>query len=82
MRDTSTLAALDALVEIGAIAADDAARLAEAYELCERARNARYLLTGSPGDALPVDGDEAEKLARLLGYLDRPQQRSATTTAA
>ena len=30
---------------------------------------------GSPGDALPVDGDEAEKLARLLGYLERPQQR-------
>ena len=42
--------------------------------LCERARNYRYLLTGSPSDALPVDGDEAEKLARMLGYTHRPQQ--------
>jgi len=42
--------------------------------LCERARNARYLLRGTPGDALPVDGDEAEKLGRLLGYDHRPQQ--------
>jgi glutamate-ammonia-ligase adenylyltransferase len=75
VRATSTLAALDALVAITAIDTEDATRLAAAYELCERARNARYLLTGSPGDALPVGGDEAEKLARLLGYLDRPQQR-------
>ena len=29
---------------------------------------------GSPSDALPVDGDEAEKLARMLGYTHRPQQ--------
>ena len=26
------------------------------------------------GDALPVDGDEAEKLGRMLGYTHRPQQ--------
>jgi glutamate-ammonia-ligase adenylyltransferase len=73
LRAASTLAALDALVGSGRLGADDADRLRDAYELCERARNARYLLTGTPGDALPVSGDEAEKLARLLGYTEQPQ---------
>ncbi len=66
--------ALAALVAIGAVSEEDAARLSEAYELCERARNYRYLLTGSSGDALPIDGDEAEKIARMLGFEHRPQQ--------
>jgi glutamate-ammonia-ligase adenylyltransferase len=74
VRSASTLAALDALVRIGALDAEDAGVLRSAYELCERARNARYLLTGTPGDALPVDTDEATKVARMLGYVDRPHQ--------
>jgi glutamate-ammonia-ligase adenylyltransferase len=48
--------------------------LRAAYVLCERARNARYLLTGTPGDALPVDSAELTVLARILGYTHRPQQ--------
>lgn len=75
VRNTSTLSALHALVDIGALERQDADVLGAAYELCERARNARYLLTAAPGDALPVDGEEAEKLARLLGYVERPQQQ-------
>jgi glutamate-ammonia-ligase adenylyltransferase len=74
VRDPSTLRALDALVGIGAVSDEDAAPLRESFVLCERARNYRYLLTASPGDSLPVDGDEAEKLARMLGYTHRPQQ--------
>jgi glutamate-ammonia-ligase adenylyltransferase len=74
IRVPSTLRALDALVTIDAISADDALQLRASFELCERARNYRYLLTGSPSDSLPADGDEAEKLARLLGYTHRPQQ--------
>ena len=74
VREPSTLRALDALVAIGAVSEDDAAPLRESFVLCERARNYRYLLTASPGDSLPVDGDEAEKLARMLGYTHRPQQ--------
>ncbi len=74
VRDPSTLRALDALVEIGAVSEDAAAPLRESFVLCERARNYRYLLTASPGDSLPVDGDEAEKLALMLGYTHRPQQ--------
>jgi glutamate-ammonia-ligase adenylyltransferase len=74
VREPSTLRALGALVEIGAISPEDAQALRESFVLCERARNYRYLLTGSPSDALPADGDEAEKLGRLLGYTHRPQQ--------
>ena len=74
VREPSTLRALTALVAIGAITADDAEPLRESFVLCERARNYRYLLTASPGDALPVDGYEAERLARMLGYTHRPQQ--------
>ena len=46
VRTPSTLSALDALVACELLAADDAERLREAYVLCERARNYRYLLTG------------------------------------
>jgi len=74
VRAASTLTALTALTASGAIATDDADALRESFTLCERARNYRYLLTGSPSDALPVDGEEAEKLARMLGYTRRPQQ--------
>jgi glutamate-ammonia-ligase adenylyltransferase len=74
VREPSTLRALDALVAIGAVSDDDAAPLRESFVLVERARNYRYLLTATPGDSLPVDGDEAEKLARMLGYTHRPQQ--------
>ena len=74
VRRPSTLRALDALVALEVISPEDAEALRESFVLCERARNYRYLLTGSPSDALPGDGDEAEKLARLLGYTHRPQQ--------
>ena len=49
--------------------------LRESYVLCERARNYRYLLTGSPSDALPGRrrrGREARAHARLRTH--RPQQ--------
>jgi glutamate-ammonia-ligase adenylyltransferase len=72
--EASTLSALDALTTAGVIDGDDAEHLRAAYVLCERARNARYLLTGSPGDSLPIDSDEGVILARMLGYTHRPQQ--------
>jgi glutamate-ammonia-ligase adenylyltransferase len=74
VRHPSTRRALTALERLGVIDPVDADHLAAAYELCERARNYRYLLTASPGDALPVDSDEAAKLGRMLGYTLRPQQ--------
>ncbi len=74
VREPSTLRALDALVKLEVIAPEDGDALRASFVLCERARNYRYLLTGSPSDALPTDGAEAEKLARMLGYTHRPQQ--------
>jgi len=73
VRETSTLRALERLVQREAVTADDAGRLREAYVLCERARNYRFLLTGTAGDALPVDSHEAHVLARMLGYVHHPQ---------
>ncbi|MDQ1519160.1 MAG: [glutamine synthetase] adenylyltransferase / [glutamine synthetase]-adenylyl-L-tyrosine, partial [Actinomycetota bacterium] len=74
VRTPSTMDALEALTKIGVVDPKDAEQLAAAYHLCERARNARYLLTGEPGDFLPVDSDEATKLGRMLGFTHRPQQ--------
>jgi glutamate-ammonia-ligase adenylyltransferase len=73
IRSTSTIDALHRLRDAGLLEAADADALEEAYRFCERARNARYLLTGKPGDALPTDGREATRLGRLLGYEHRPQ---------
>ncbi|HMF83914.1 MAG TPA: bifunctional [glutamine synthetase] adenylyltransferase/[glutamine synthetase]-adenylyl-L-tyrosine phosphorylase [Acidimicrobiia bacterium] len=75
IRVTSTIDALHALRTAALLDAGDAAALEEAYRFCERARNASYLLTGRPGDSLPTDGQEATRLARLLGYELESQAR-------
>lgn len=72
VRTPATMEALTRLRDAGLLAADDAAVLTDAYRFCERARNARYLVTGRPGDALPT-GAPATRLARLLGYVHRPE---------
>jgi [glutamine synthetase] adenylyltransferase / [glutamine synthetase]-adenylyl-L-tyrosine phosphorylase len=74
LRTPSTMDALAALEQLGYVDPKDAQVLAAAYRFSERARNYRYLLTGTPGDALPIDSDEATKLGRILGFTHRPQQ--------
>jgi len=73
VRDPATIPAIERVREAGLLADADADALEEAYRYCERARNALYLLTAKPGDALPTDVPTATRLARLLGYDDRPQ---------
>jgi [glutamine synthetase] adenylyltransferase / [glutamine synthetase]-adenylyl-L-tyrosine phosphorylase len=73
LRVTSTIAALDRLTAAGLLDEDDGDSLRDAYRLCERARNARYLLTNAAGDSLPVQSDQAEPLGRMLGFVHRPQ---------
>ena len=51
---------------------DDGVVLEEAYRFCERARNARYLVLGQPGDALPGGADDV-RIGRLLGFTHQPQ---------
>jgi glutamate-ammonia-ligase adenylyltransferase len=74
LRTPSTMGALHQLARLGLVDGADADHLAAAYRLCERARGSRFLLTGTPGDSLPRDSDEATKLGRLLGFTHRPQQ--------
>jgi glutamate-ammonia-ligase adenylyltransferase len=72
LRATPTVDGLHRLTEGGHLARRDADALEQAYRFCERARNLRYLLTCAPGDFLPTDGAEAERLARLMGYTHQP----------
>ncbi len=73
LQTPETIMALDALVAVGLLEPDDGAALRESFELCSAARNARFLVTGSERESLPMDIAEAEHVARLLGYVDRPQ---------
>ena len=58
--------ALDRLVDAGLLDDDDARRARGGVRFCERARNARYLVTGTATDALP-SGRRGRRIARLLG---------------
>ena len=72
LRAPATIDALERLRASELLAADDADVLEEAYRFCERARNARYLQSAQPSDALPSDRAELERLALLLGYVHQP----------
>ncbi|MEX0665022.1 MAG: bifunctional [glutamine synthetase] adenylyltransferase/[glutamine synthetase]-adenylyl-L-tyrosine phosphorylase [Acidimicrobiia bacterium] len=72
VREPATMEALLRLRDAGVLDAESATVLGDAYRFCERARNARYLVTGQPGDALPT-GPPAGRIARLLGYGHRPE---------
>jgi [glutamine synthetase] adenylyltransferase / [glutamine synthetase]-adenylyl-L-tyrosine phosphorylase len=67
VRSPGTMVALRRLEAIGAVSADDAAALREAYAFCERTRNRWYLVSGAAGDALPQDPLALDRLARSLG---------------
>lgn len=72
IRGTETVGTIERLVEAGLLGPDDGTALVDAYRLCERARNYRFLHTGRADDSLPSDPSEATHLARMLGYADRP----------
>lgn len=72
VRSPATLRALAALGEAGLLESGDVDVLRAAYEFCERARNASYLVVGRPTDALPT-GADAVRVGRLLGELHRPE---------
>ncbi len=64
---SSTIGALDLLVEGGHLPLAEAEVLEEAYRFCERTRNRSFLVVG-PGDALPMRPEQATPLARSLGF--------------
>lgn len=86
---TGTVATLDALRRVGALAEDDAATLEHAYRFLEHTRN-RWHLVGTlpggtpPGDSLPSQGPHLSHLARSLGTTPdtlRSDYRRATRRA-
>jgi glutamate-ammonia-ligase adenylyltransferase len=68
LRTTATLEALQAAVDSGLLAPDDATLLADAWSLATRARNAVMLVRGRPSDALPDDVRTLAGVARAVGY--------------
>lgn len=70
VRKANTLAALDAMVELGLVDPHDATTLADCYRFCDRARNASYLRSGVKRDLLPSDATQRRDLDRLLGLDD------------
>ena len=72
IRTPGTIDGLHRLAAAGLLDRDDAWVLEESYRFCERARNARYLVTTRPGDALPGGSDDVH-IGRLLGFVEGPQ---------
>jgi len=72
VRAPGTIEGLHRLVRAGILDPADGSILEESYRFCERARNARYLVLGQPGDSLPGGMDDV-RIGRLLGYTHRPQ---------
>jgi [glutamine synthetase] adenylyltransferase / [glutamine synthetase]-adenylyl-L-tyrosine phosphorylase len=72
VRVPGTIEGLHRLVDAGLLDPEDGAVLEESYRYCERARNARYLVTGAPGDALPGGVDDV-RIGRLLGFAESSQ---------
>ncbi|WP_408654932.1 bifunctional [glutamine synthetase] adenylyltransferase/[glutamine synthetase]-adenylyl-L-tyrosine phosphorylase [Jatrophihabitans sp.] len=68
LRTTGTLAAMQAAVEAGKLAADDAAALVAAWRLAGRIRNAIMLVRDKAEDQLPKPGRVLEAVGRVLGY--------------
>ena len=68
VRSPSTMGALDALEQDGAVDASDAEILRTAYRFCEAARNRWWLVGSAPPapDSLPVRPDDLLRLARSL----------------
>jgi glutamate-ammonia-ligase adenylyltransferase len=73
LRVPGTIVALHRLRDEAILDGDDAEVLESAYRFCERTRNALYLRTGRPADALPSDRQELDRLGLLLGYVHQPQ---------
>jgi glutamate-ammonia-ligase adenylyltransferase len=67
VHETGTVAALDALAELGALSVMDHAVLVESYRFCERTRNRLGLVHDGASDSLPTTGPHLTALARSLG---------------
>lgn len=70
LHTTSTLDALDALVDTELISDESAQTLREAWELCTRVRAALMVWSGRNNDVLPSGRRELEAISRWCGFED------------
>ncbi len=68
LRTPQTLPALEAAAMAELITRPDAEKLAEAWRLVSRMRNAVTLVRGKPSDQVPRDARDRLAVARVLGY--------------
>ncbi|OFI38316.1 bifunctional glutamine-synthetase adenylyltransferase/deadenyltransferase [Arthrobacter sp. SW1] len=68
LRTTSTMAALDAVEELGLIGKDDVDLLRGTWRLASRIRSANVICTGRASDLLPASRRDLEAVARWCGY--------------
>ncbi|WP_439663492.1 bifunctional [glutamine synthetase] adenylyltransferase/[glutamine synthetase]-adenylyl-L-tyrosine phosphorylase [Lentzea sp. HUAS TT2] len=68
LRTPSTMAAMEAAVGAGLLAAEDAAALTAAWNLATQARNALMLVRGKASDQLPTSGRDLVAVASVMGY--------------
>ncbi|MDO5493385.1 MAG: bifunctional [glutamine synthetase] adenylyltransferase/[glutamine synthetase]-adenylyl-L-tyrosine phosphorylase [Nesterenkonia sp.] len=68
LRTPSTLPALEAMVQMELVAAEDAETLADAWRLCTRVRSAVKIWTGKTSDVLPSSRRDLEAVARWCGF--------------
>ncbi len=71
VRESGTMAALDALRVADAMSEADHDVLAESYRFCEGTRSRLFLVNGAPADFLPPRLEELERLAVSLGTTAR-----------
>jgi glutamate-ammonia-ligase adenylyltransferase len=64
---SSTMEALQLLIQRGEVDGDDGKVLMEAYRFCEQTRNRLGLIRDIPGDSLPGAGHQLTSLARSFG---------------
>jgi [glutamine synthetase] adenylyltransferase / [glutamine synthetase]-adenylyl-L-tyrosine phosphorylase len=62
------MAAMQAAVSAGLLAAEDAASLTAAWNLATQARNAVTLVRGKASDQLPTSGRDLVAVASLMGH--------------
>ncbi|MDI2097991.1 bifunctional [glutamine synthetase] adenylyltransferase/[glutamine synthetase]-adenylyl-L-tyrosine phosphorylase [Ruicaihuangia caeni] len=68
LRTTSTLDALSAALDARLVQHADADVLRDAWMIATRARSATTLWSGAASDILPIDWNELEGVARVMGY--------------
>jgi [glutamine synthetase] adenylyltransferase / [glutamine synthetase]-adenylyl-L-tyrosine phosphorylase len=74
LRSTNTLELIDALVEGGYVAADDASHLAKAYRWLRAAEHRVQLWDLRQTHLLPTATEDRDRLARAMGYRDDPER--------